>query len=106
MKYELNKPTTDSDTMSLKAVDEPSTMRARRQAMVVVTETARTGTADLELTRWMRSQPGTALSREKAHSWREAEATMPTVAQRDKVMMREVISAAPATSERLDKRSR
>ena len=74
MVYEPNKPTTARETMSLKAVEEPRMMRARRQVMVVVSAMERTGMADLALTRWMYRHPGTALSREKAQSWREAEA--------------------------------
>ncbi len=81
--------------MSLKAVEEPSTIRARIQASPVVKKTASTGIADLEFTRWICCQPGTALSREKAQSCREADATMPTVAQRASVMMMDVMSAAP-----------
>ena len=81
--------------MSLKAVDEPSTIRARTHASDVVKKTASTGIADLELTRWMCCQPGTALSREKAQSCRDADATMPTVAHRESVIIIEVMSAAP-----------
>ena len=84
--------------MSLKAVEEPSTIRAKTQASPVVKKTASTGIADLELTRWMCFQPGTALSREKAQSCREADATIPTVAQRESVMMIDVMSAAPVIS--------
>jgi len=83
--------------MSLKAVDEPSTIRASRQENVVVTTTARTGTADLGSTRWRYRQPGRARSREKDHIWREVEATIPTVAQRDKATIIDVMSAAPVT---------
>ena len=81
--------------MSLEAVEEPSTMRARTQAGAVVEKTASTGIAGLELSRWRCSQPGTALSREKAQSCRDADATMPTVAQRESVTTMDVMSAAP-----------
>ena len=81
--------------MSLKTVEEPSTIRAETQARDVVRKTASIGMADLELTRWMYCQPGMALSREKAQSCREADATMPTVAQRESVIIIDVMSAAP-----------
>lgn len=42
------------------------------------------GIADLELTRWMRSQPGTALSREKTQDCGDVDTVVPTAAQRER----------------------
>jgi hypothetical protein len=98
-RYEPKKPAIVNETMALKTVALPTLMRLNKHVIAPVIPILTSGTFILVFTLPIADAFGTARSRAKAQSWRDAVATMVRDAQQN-MSTRQAERAVPPATER------